>query len=137
MPTRVIQWSTGNVGYHALRCIIRHPELELAGLWVHSPDKVGRDAGALAGLDPIGVAATNDVDELLDLDAECVCYTATADLRPNEALDDICRILTSGKNVVSTSIVPLVHPPFALADAPAAHRALEERTAVGKVVLRP
>ena len=51
VPTRVIQWSTGNVGYHALRCIIRHPELELAGLWVHSPDKVGRDAGELADLE--------------------------------------------------------------------------------------
>jgi len=110
VPTRVIQWSTGNVGYHALRCIIRHPELELAGLWVHSPDKVGRDAGELADLDPVGVAATNDVDALLATDADCVCYTATADLRPEEALQDICRILAAGKNVVSTSIVSLVHP---------------------------
>jgi 4-hydroxy-tetrahydrodipicolinate reductase len=110
VPTRVIQWSTGNVGYHALRCIIRHPELELAGLWVHSPEKVGRDAGDLADLAPVGVAATNDVDALLATDAECVCYTATADLRPEEALQDICRILAAGMNVVSTSIVSLVHP---------------------------
>ena len=98
------------MGYHALRSIIRHPELELAGLWVHSPDKVGRDAGELADLDPVGVLATNDVESLLAVDAACVCYTATADLRPDEALDDICRILASGMNVVSTSIVPLVHP---------------------------
>jgi 4-hydroxy-tetrahydrodipicolinate reductase len=110
VPTRVIQWSTGNVGYHALRCIIRHPELELAGLWVHSPGKVGRDAGELVDLEPVGVAATDDVDALLASDAECVCYTATADLRPEDALQDICRILEAGKNVVSTSIVPLVHP---------------------------
>jgi 4-hydroxy-tetrahydrodipicolinate reductase len=110
VPTRVIQWSTGNVGYHALRSIIRHPELELAGVWVHSPDKVGRDAGDLAGLGPTGVVATDDVDALLALDAECVCYTATADLRPEEALQDLCRILEAGMNVVSTSIVPLVHP---------------------------
>jgi 4-hydroxy-tetrahydrodipicolinate reductase len=109
VPTRVIQWSTGNVGYHALRCILRHPDLELAGLWVHSPDKVGRDAGELAGLEPVGVTATNDVDALLALDADCVSYTATADLRPNDALEDICRILAAGKNVVSTSIVSLVH----------------------------
>jgi 2,4-diaminopentanoate dehydrogenase len=110
VPTRVIQWSTGNVGLHALRCIIRHPELELAGLWVHSPDKVGRDAGEIAGLGPVGVTATNDADALLDSDAACVVYTATADLRPEEALQDICRILAAGKNVVSTSIVSLVHP---------------------------
>ena len=43
MTYRVIQWSTGNVGRAALRCIIAHPELELAGLWVHSADKAGRD----------------------------------------------------------------------------------------------
>jgi 4-hydroxy-tetrahydrodipicolinate reductase len=58
----------------------------------------------------VGVAATNDADALLASDAECVVYTATADLRLLEALDDVCRILRSGKNVVSSSIVPLVHP---------------------------
>ncbi|MEJ7582842.1 MAG: hypothetical protein WKF43_01910 [Acidimicrobiales bacterium] len=110
MASRVIQWSTGNVGRHALRAIIGHPELELAGLWVHSAAKVGRDAGELAGLDPTEVFATDDVEALLALDADCVCYTATADLRPDDALDDLCRILESGLNVVSTSIVPLVHP---------------------------
>ncbi|MDZ7732249.1 MAG: diacylglycerol kinase [Acidimicrobiia bacterium] len=110
---RVAQWSTGNVGMCALRGIIRHPRLELAGLWVHSEQKAGRDAGELAGLDPVGVTATNDPDEILGLDADAVCYTATADLRPQEAADDLARILESGKNVVSSSIVPLVFPPAA------------------------
>jgi 4-hydroxy-tetrahydrodipicolinate reductase len=110
---RVIQWSTGNVGRYALRGILNHPDLELVGLWVHSPDKVGRDAGELCGLDSVGVPATDDADALLALDADCVCYTATADLRPQAAVDDLCRILASGKNVVSSSLVPLVHPPAA------------------------
>jgi 4-hydroxy-tetrahydrodipicolinate reductase len=110
MAHRVIQWSTGHVGIHALRGIVRHPDLELVGLWVHSADKVGRDAGDLCGLPSTGVAATNDVDALLALDADCVCYTATADLRPWEAVDDIARILASGKNVVSSSLVQLLHP---------------------------
>lgn len=105
-----MQWSTGNVGGYALRGVIGHPELELVGVWVHSPDKAGRDAGELCGLPPVGVTATNDADALLALDADCACYTATADLRPADAVDDICRILESGKNVVSSSIVPLVHP---------------------------
>src|SRR5687768_12224258 len=59
MPLRVIEWSTGHVGIHALRGIIRHPDLELVGLWVHSPDKAGRDAGDLCDLPPTGVLATN------------------------------------------------------------------------------
>jgi 4-hydroxy-tetrahydrodipicolinate reductase len=109
MPYRVIQWSTGNVGAFALRNIIDHPELELVGLWV-SGAKAGQDAGDLCGRARVGVRATNDADLLLATKADCVCYTATADLRPFEAIEDICRILASGKNVVSSSVVPLVHP---------------------------
>lgn len=111
MTYRVIQWSTGNVGRHALRLIDRHPELELVGLWVHSASKVGRDAGELGGIRPTGVLATTDAEALLALDADCVCYTATADLRPQQAIADMARILESGKNVVSSSVVPLVYPP--------------------------
>lgn len=111
MTHRVVQWSTGNVGRHATRLIARHPDLELVGLWVHSPDKVGRDAGKLVGTDPLGVRATDDVEEILALGADCVCYTATADLRPTEAIDDMARILASGANVVSSSVVPLIFPP--------------------------
>jgi 4-hydroxy-tetrahydrodipicolinate reductase len=107
---RVVQWSTGHVGEHAVRAILDHPFLELVGLWVHSESKVGADAGTLVGRDPVGVLATDDVDALLDLDPDVVCYTATADLRPKEAVDDVCRILRSGANVVSSSLVQLLHP---------------------------
>jgi 4-hydroxy-tetrahydrodipicolinate reductase len=108
---RVIQWSTGNVGTQAVRGIVSHPDLELAGLIVHSDAKAGRDAGELVGIDAVGVAATTDVDAALATDADCVCYTATADLRPHEAAQDIAKVLRAGKNVVSSSIVPLIYPP--------------------------
>jgi 4-hydroxy-tetrahydrodipicolinate reductase len=120
---RVIQWSTGNVGRHAVRLIAGHPELELVGLWVHSEDKAGRDAGEIVGTAPLGVAATNDADALLALDADCVCYTATADLRPAEAIADMARIAAAGKNIVSSSVVPLVYPPHV---ADTMRRPLEE-----------
>src|SRR5689334_15580504 len=110
MPYRVIQWSTGNVGRYALRHVIDHPELRLVGLWVHGAEKARKDAGELCGRPATGIRATTDADALLAMKADCVCYTATADLRPFEAIDDVCRILAAGKNVVSSSIVPLVHP---------------------------
>ncbi|MGH9012427.1 MAG: NAD(P)H-dependent amine dehydrogenase family protein [Acidimicrobiia bacterium] len=113
MSYRVVQWSTGNVGRLALRAIIEHPELELVGLLVHSDKKAGRDAGELAGTDPVGVRATTDADTVLALGADCVSYMATGDLRPDEAVADMCRILESGTNVVSTSVVALVFPPSA------------------------
>ena len=105
-PYRVVQWSTGKVGVRALDAILDNPNLELVGVWVHSRSKVGRDAGELVGRPPCGVAATDDVDALLGLGADVVCYTATGELRPMEALDDICRILASGANVVSSSLAP-------------------------------
>ncbi|MEM7135237.1 MAG: diacylglycerol kinase [Myxococcota bacterium] len=107
---RVIQWSTGNVGKYALRAIIHHPELELAGLFVSSEAKEGKDAGELCGVDPVGIKATRDIDALLNTDADAVCYTADAGMRPGDAIDDMAKILASGKNVVSCSMVGLVHP---------------------------
>src|SRR5688500_17774235 len=103
MTYRVAQWSTGNVELHALRMIIGHPDLELVGLVVHSDDKAGRDAGELVGGDAVGVEATTDPEEIVGLKPDCVSYMATGDLRPNEAVDDMCRLLEAGINVVSTS----------------------------------
>lgn len=110
MTYRVIQWATGTVGVHAVPAIAAHPDLELAGLWVHADGKAGRDAGELCGGPPLGVVATQDADALLALDADCVCYMANSDLRPGQVVEDICRMLASGKNVVNTSYVPLLYP---------------------------
>lgn len=110
MSLKVIQWSTGNVGRYALRAIVGHPELELVGLFVSNQAKEGKDAGELCGIEPVGIQATRDVDALLALDADCVCYTADAGMRPGDAIEDMARILASGKNVVSCSMVGLVHP---------------------------
>jgi 4-hydroxy-tetrahydrodipicolinate reductase len=110
MTTRVIQWATGTVGVHAVPAIVHHPDLELVGLWVHSDEKAGRDAGELCGIEPVGVTATQDAEALLALDADCVCYTAHSDVRPGEVVDDLCRMLAGGKNVVNTSFVPLLYP---------------------------
>jgi len=107
---RVIQWATGHVGKHALRAIAQHPEMELVGVWVSSPNKTGRDAGELCGVGHLGVTATNDAESLVALEADCVCYTAATDYRPTEAIDDMCRLLASGKNVVTSSFVPLIYP---------------------------
>ena len=110
MTYRVVQWATGNLGRAAIEGIVSHPDLELVGVWVHSADKVGKDAGELCGVDPVGIKATRDVDALLALDADCVCYTADASMRPGDAVEDMARLLASGKNVVSCSMVGLVHP---------------------------
>ncbi len=115
---RVVAWSTGNVGRHAIAGIDARPDLELVGLWVSNPDKVGKDAGELAGLDrTLGVAATDDVDALLALEPDVVVHTAMADHRLMEALDDMQRILRAGVNVVSSGPVFLQYPYGVVDDA--------------------
>jgi hypothetical protein len=96
MTYRVIQWATGGVGRAAIEGILDHPELELVGCWVHSEDKVGRDVGEFCGRAPVGVKATNDVDGLVALDADCVVYSP---IMANES--EVIRLLESGKNVVT------------------------------------
>jgi hypothetical protein len=114
MSRRVIQFSTGNVGRHALRALIEHPELELVGVHASSPAKIGRDAAELCGLaDPTGIVASDDLDALLALGADCVVYTSQAETRPEEAIAELSRFLRAGTNVVGTSLVWLVYPPHA------------------------
>jgi hypothetical protein len=96
MPYRVIQWATGNVGRAAVEGVLSHPELDLVGAWVHDPAKAGSDVGDICGLEPIGVRATSDVDAILATPADCVLYSP---LLPQ--LDEVVRILVSGKNVVT------------------------------------
>jgi hypothetical protein len=82
----------------------------LVGVWVHSPDKVGRDAGELANGVPIGVAATDDVDALLALKPDCVVYAASGPERDAGAVPDYERILSAGVNVVTTTSTTLINP---------------------------
>ena len=96
MVHRVIQWFTGDIACHQIRLVADHPELELVGALVWHADKVGRDAGEIAGIGPVGVIATDDVDAILALDADVVLYNP-----PRERYDEVVRILASGKDVIS------------------------------------
>lgn len=108
---RVVQFSTGNVGRHSLRAIIGRPDLELVGVHAASADKIGKDAAQLCGLDePTGIIATDDIDALCDLGADCVVYTSQGETRPMEAIEQMAKFLEAGINVVGTSMVWLVTP---------------------------
>ncbi|OBJ61777.1 dihydrodipicolinate reductase [Mycobacterium sp. 1423905.2] len=116
---RVIQWATGGVGKAAIECVVNHPQLELAGCWVHSADKDGLDVGEIIGIGRLGVTATTNVDQLLALDADCVMYSP---LIPNDK--EVQAILRSGKNVVTP--VGWVYPDLTNARNKAIHDAAVE-----------
>jgi hypothetical protein len=108
---RVAHVGTGNTGSIALGQVLRSPRLELVGHLVHSRDKAGQDSGELVGNPPAGVTATDNVEDFLALDADCVTYFAPVSGRDgDEIVDQLCEILASGKNVVAPSYPPLFHP---------------------------
>jgi len=111
MAIRVAHVGTGNVGRLALTGLITNPQFELTGLCVSSPEKVGRDAGALAGVDvDTGVSAVADLDTVLAAKPDCVVYCAMGDTRLPEAMADVMRILVSGCNVVGSAPGLLQYP---------------------------
>lgn len=113
---RVVEWSTGTVGRHAIAGILARPELDLVGVWVSSDAKAGKDAGELAGLDAIGVTATTDKEALFALKPDVIVHTAMTDDRPFEVLDDFVEMLERGINVVSSGPVFLQWPQGVLPD---------------------
>jgi len=106
-----VVWGTGNVGRASIRAVEAHPALKLTAVIVHNPEKVGRDAGELAGLDyELGVAATDDIDAVLAASPGAVVYAASGDIRPDEALEDVARAIRAGAVVVSCALYPLYDP---------------------------
>ncbi|WP_327242614.1 NAD(P)H-dependent amine dehydrogenase family protein [Streptomyces sp. NBC_01320] len=106
-----VVWGTGNVGRAAIRSVEAHPALQLTAVLVHNPDKVGRDAGELGGLDrPLGVVAGDDVDAVLATGPRAVVYAASGDIRPDEALSDITRAIRAGAVVVTPALYALYDP---------------------------
>ena len=134
MSISVIQWGTGNVGQAALRSVLEHSNYELAGCYVSSPSKVGVDAADFVGLPACGVKATSDISEILKLKADVVLHMPLSGAQVNEDptkdTKDICALLRSGKNVITT--VGYVYPKAYGADV---LRELEDACAVGGVSL--
>jgi hypothetical protein len=103
-----VVWGTGNVGRAAIRAVEAHPALKLTAVLVHNPEKVGRDAGDLAGLGhELGIVATDDIDAVLAASPRAVVYAASGDIRFDEALADITRAIRAGAVVVTPALYPL------------------------------
>jgi 4-hydroxy-tetrahydrodipicolinate reductase len=116
-PLRVVVWSTGTIGRHAIAGVDAHPDLELVGVWTSTAEKEGRDAGELAGLGrELGIRATTDRDALVALRPDCIVHAAMTDDRVFESIEDLTGFLRDGVNVVSSGPVILLHPRGTLPD---------------------
>ncbi|UXA20064.1 dihydrodipicolinate reductase [Mycobacterium sp. SMC-4] len=109
-PLRVAVISTGWISSVAIRAIVRRAHLHLVGVWVHSPEKTGRDAGEIVGIGPIGVTTTNDLDDIIALKPDCVLYGAASPEMDAAAVRDYVRLLEGGLNVVTTNTPGMMFP---------------------------
>src|SRR3954453_5973709 len=110
-PLRVVVWSTGTIGRHAIAGVDAHPDLELVGVWTSTPAKEGKDAGELAELGrELGIKATTDRDALIALAPDAIVHTAMADDRVFECIDDLTAFVAAGINVTSSGPVLLQWP---------------------------
>lgn len=131
MKRRVIQWASGNVGRKSIAAVLARDDLELAGLYVHSPEKAGRDVGEICGLGRnLGVTATNSLDAILALEADCVLHMPLPSQiwgeDPETDTRTLVRLLESGKNVITT--VGYLYPK---AYGPAVETALQDAALKG------
>lgn len=110
MTLRIAHSGTGMIGRAALDGILNHPELELVGMYVQSPEKLGLDVGAFIDRPAVGIRTTNSWDELLALAPDCLSYMSNSIGRELDAANDVCRFLERGTNAVTASIFPWAHP---------------------------
>jgi 2,4-diaminopentanoate dehydrogenase len=113
-PKRVVVWGTGFVGRMVIPEVVRHPAFELVGVGVANPDKVGRDAGELSGIEPVGIAATDDAEALVALQPDALVHFGPTAAHAQDNIRDIGTFLRAGIDVCSTSMTPWVWPAMSL-----------------------
>lgn len=131
-PKRVVIWGTGFVGRMVIAEIVEHPLFDLVGVGVSNPDKVGRDTGEICGLGrPIGVTATDDVEELIALAPDAVVHYGPTAAHAEDNIALISRFLRAGIDVCSTAMTPWVWPAM-VTNPPNWIRPVEQACAEGK-----
>lgn len=112
-PKRVVVWGTGFVGQMVIPEVVKHPGFELVGVGVSNPDKVGKDAGEICGIDPVGVTATNDLDELIALAPDALVHYGPTAGKADDNIRHMGAFLRAGIDVCSTAMTPWVWPAMA------------------------
>jgi 4-hydroxy-tetrahydrodipicolinate reductase len=110
---RVVVWGTGYVGKMVIAEVLRHPVFELVGVGVSNPAKVGVDVGEICGLDPVGLAATDDLDALVALRPDALVHYGPTAQYADENIRVIGAFLRAGVDVCSTAMTPWVWPEMA------------------------
>jgi len=98
-PYRIAICGPGATGGGAIRGILSNPAFELVGVRAYSAAKHGRDVGELVGVEPVGVMAMTDLNDLLKLDTDCVFYMSQTYSDSGQTEEQLA-LLEAGHNVI-------------------------------------
>jgi len=113
-PYKVAVIGPGAIGSGVIRGILKNPAFQLVGVKAYNPAKAGKDVGELAGVDPVGLKATLELDDILKLDTDCVLYISQTYVGTNQIEEQIS-LLAAGHNVIGIGqyqALDLVDPPL-------------------------
>jgi len=98
---KMIQMGLGPIGNKTTRYLVERSNFKIVGAIDADPQKLGKDIGTMAGLSPVGVTVTDDVESLLSKnDVDIVVLTTTSSLEKIQP--QIMKLLAFKVNIVST-----------------------------------
>lgn len=101
---QVIIYGEGSVGSGIVNALRRRKGVRIVGVVDIDPDKVGKDAGIVAGGDPIGITVVSDARELVRTVRADVALNTAAPLGIRETFQDMRWAIESGVNVIVASM---------------------------------
>ncbi len=96
---KVVQWATGRIGVMSLKSLLASQQFEVVGCFVYTDNKHGVDIGLIAGISPVGVSATTNIEDIIALQPDCVIAA-----QEGACVDDMCRFLAAGINIVTSRV---------------------------------
>jgi len=98
---RIVSYGIGVIGRRLANLLLSKEGVEIVGAVDIDPNKVGKDLGDLLGRDKLGVAVSDDADDLISsTKPDIVVHTTMSYLR--DTYDQFVQILNHGVDVVST-----------------------------------
>jgi 2,4-diaminopentanoate dehydrogenase len=98
---KVVQMGLGPIGNKVTQFLAERANIQIVGAIDTDPAKAGQDIGTLAGLSPLGVKVTADMNQVLGKgEVDVVMLTTTSSLA--KTYDQLVQLLPYGVNVVSS-----------------------------------
>jgi len=96
---KVVQYGVGAIGREIVKLLLKR-DLEIVGAIDIDKEIIGKDLGEVVGLEEIGVAISDNPQEVLSQQADVVLHSTGSRLK--DIYPQIVEVLESGSNLIST-----------------------------------